>query len=238
VLADVRDRVQAMSFPLEYHAQVLGGTTERRDSDRRTLLIALAAAAGIFLILQAAAGSWRVAALLFGTLPLAAVGGVLAAPAAGGLTSLGALLGLLTAVGIAARSNLVLVRRYQSLDRLGPAPERVLRGTQERFAPVVLTALAVAAALLPFALLGSVAGTEILHPLAVVALGGLVTSTLLTLFVLPALYLRFAGGTAPPGRSAGLDEPDQPTTGDAHTGDQTTGDPTTADPKEAHDATR
>jgi Cu/Ag efflux pump CusA len=194
VLGDVRSRVQALAFPFEYHAEVLGDLATQQGSVRRTLAFVLAAAVGIFLLLQAASSSWRTGALLFCTLPLAGVGGVLAAYLAGGVMSLGAVVGLLAVLGIAVRSNVLLVRGYQRLGEPGvrPSAELVLRGTRERVAPTVLTALTTAAALVPFVLLGSVAGTEVLHPLAVVVLGGLVTSTLLTLLVLPALYLRFA----------------------------------------------
>jgi CzcA family heavy metal efflux pump len=200
VLGDVKGRVQALAFPFEYHAEVFGDLATQQGSVRRTLAFVLAAAIGIFLLLQAASRSWRTGALLFCTLPLAGVGGVLAAYLAGGVMSLGAVVGLLAVLGIAVRGNLLLVRGYQRLGEQGvrPSAELVLRGTRERVAPTVLTALATAAALVPFVLLGSVAGTEVLHPLAVVVLGGLVTSTLLTLLVLPALYLRLAPASPEP----------------------------------------
>jgi Cu/Ag efflux pump CusA len=164
-------------------------------------LVALVAAIGIFLLLQAASGSWRVAGLLFWTLPLAAVGGVLTAPLAGGVRSLGALAGLLAVVGVAVRGNVALVRRYRQLAAEGEphGVDLVLRGTREAAGPVVLTALVTAALLLPFAVLGTVAGEEVLHPLAVVTIGGLVTATALTLLVLPVLYLRFAPAVPPAG---------------------------------------
>jgi Cu/Ag efflux pump CusA len=113
--------------------------------------------------------------------------------------SLGAAFGLMTVLGIAVRQVVTLVRHLQALhaDRSGPLDAaRVARGTADRATPVVLTAVAVAAVLLPFALLGDVAGNEITHSTAAVVIGGLVTSTVLTLFVLPALCLHFAPGTA------------------------------------------
>jgi CzcA family heavy metal efflux pump len=197
VLTDVRNRVGALAFPFEYHAEVLSADQAGQGyqrSSRWVPLIALVAVVGIFLLLQAAASSWRVAALLFGTLPLAVVGGVLTAPLAGGIRSLGALAGLLAVVGVAVRGNILLVRRYRQLAAEGEprGAELILRATREAAAPVVLTALATGALLLPFAVLGTLAGEEVLHPLAVVTLGGLVTATLVTLLVLPALYLRFA----------------------------------------------
>jgi len=209
VLRDVRNRVEAMSFPLEYHAEVLADLNPQHGSLRRTLAVALAAAVAILLLLQAATSSWRTALLLFLTLPLAGAGGVLTAYLAGGIRSLGAMLGLLAVLGIAVRGNLLLVRGYQRLDEGaendeygGSRRELVLGVTRDRVPPTLLTALATAAAVLPFAVTGSVAGAEILHPLAVVALGALVTSTLLTLLVLPALYLRFADAAGRAGSAA------------------------------------
>jgi len=131
---------------------------------------------------------------------------VLTAYLAGGIRSLGAMLGLLAVLGIAVRGNLLLVRGYRRLDENGgnggSRRELVLGVTRDRVPPTLLTALATAAAVLPLAVTGSVAGMEILHPLAVVVLGALVTSTLLTLLVLPALYLRFAAAAGRPGPAA------------------------------------
>jgi CzcA family heavy metal efflux pump len=197
VLTDVRSRVGAMPFPFEYHAEVLSADEAGQGYQRSSgwvPLVALVAGIGIFLLLQAASGSWRVAGLLFVTLPLAAVGGVLTAPLVGGVRSLGALAGLLAVVGVAVRGNVALVRRYRQLAAEGEphGVDLVLRGTREAAGPVVLTALVTGALLLPFAALGTVAGEEVLHPLAVVTIGGLVTATALTLLILPVLYLRSA----------------------------------------------
>jgi Cu/Ag efflux pump CusA len=151
----------------------------------------------MFLLLQAALRSWRVAALTLLTLPAALVGGLLAGLADGTPLSLGALLGLLGAFAIAVRSAIVLVGAIQRLeddDGLTPTGELVQRGAREQVGPIVAAALATGALLLPFVVLGSPVGLEIVHPLAIVMLGGLVTATLMSLFVLPALYARFAGG--------------------------------------------
>jgi Cu/Ag efflux pump CusA len=146
------------------------------------------------LLLQAAFGSWRLAATTFLTLPLALVGGVLALLATGGVLSLGALVGFVFLLGIAARNGVMLVRHFQHLEQdEGEAfgPGLVMRGARERLTPIVLTALATAFALLPLLILGNVPGQEVLQPMAAVVLGGLVTATLLNLIVAPALYLRF-----------------------------------------------
>ena len=130
----------------------------------------------------------------------ALTGGVLAVLAGGGIISLGSLVGFLAVLAIAARNGILLINHYQHLERNEGepfGPELVVRGTRERFAPILMTAAATGLALLPLVILGNIAGLEIVHPMAVVILGGLVTSTLLNLFVVPALYLRFGSSPEP-----------------------------------------
>jgi len=195
VRADVRDRLRAMHLPLDYHAEVATPSADEQSPLSAFLALAAAAAAGIYLLLQAAFGSWRLASLVFATLPTALVGGLLVIVAGGGDLSLGAAFGLMTVLGIAVRSAVMLVRHLQELEANASLDAAlVVRGTADRAAPVTLTALVTAAALLPFAVLGDVAGNEITHSTAVVVIGGLVTSTVLSLFVLPALYLHLAHG--------------------------------------------
>ena len=191
VLADVERRVQEIEFPLEYHAEVLGEASERQAAATRILGVAVVVGIGIFLVLQAAFGSWRLAAIFLLTVPLALTGGVLAAFVTGGALSLGSLLGLFAVFAIAVRNGVLLTGRYQHLERAEGTKldhELIFRGAQERLAATVTTAFGVGLAFLPLAVLGDRAGHEIAHPLAVVVLGGLVTSTLFTLVVVPALY--------------------------------------------------
>jgi Cu/Ag efflux pump CusA len=193
VMSDVKSLVRTVAMPVEFHAEVLGDAGRQQNQRWRVLTFVLVVSVGIFLLLQAAFGSWRLATLLMITLPLAGVGSAVAAFLID-VKSSGALIGVLAVLGIAARNGILLVssyrRREHDGERLGP--ELVLQATRERVEPVVLTALTTAAALLPLLLWGSVAGTEVNYPLAVVVLGGLVTATLVTVFVLPALYLRFS----------------------------------------------
>ena len=112
----------------------------------------------------------------------------------GGVLSLGSLVGFFTVFGIAARNGILMINRFQHLEQhegetFGPA--LVLRGARERLAPILMTALTTALALVPLVVAGNIPGQEIEYPLAIVILGGLVTSTLLNLLVVPALYLRF-----------------------------------------------
>jgi Cu/Ag efflux pump CusA len=135
-----------------------------------------------------------VATLVFLTLPFALVGAIVAAFLTGGVLSLGSLVGLVTVIGISARNGIMLISHYRHLELqegMAFGRELVLRGSEERLAPILMTALATGLALVPIVLGGTRAGYEIEHPLAVVILGGLFTSTLLNLFIVPALYLKY-----------------------------------------------
>ena len=164
------------------------------------IVLDIAAAIGVFFLLQAAYGSFRLAILSFVTLPSALVGGVLAAYLGDGVISLGSLVGFLTVLGIAARNGIMMINHFQHLERYeGEAfgPDLIIRGAQERIAPIMMTALSTGLALIPLVIAGSLPGHEIEHPMAIVILGGLVTSTLLNLFIVPPLYMRFAKGFFP-----------------------------------------
>ena len=193
VLRDVKDRVKTVEMPLEYHAEVLSNRAQLQDQQLRTAALALAVLFGMYLLLQAGFRSWRLATWVLLTLPLATVGGVLAALPVGGMTSLGAILGLFTVLAIAARNIVFLVRDFQRLEATDGAiagSDVVLTGVRQMVGPILLTAAAIAAAVLPVLLFGRGPGVEVLYPMAAVVLGGLVTSTLVSLFVVPALYLR------------------------------------------------
>ncbi|MGH2523000.1 MAG: efflux RND transporter permease subunit, partial [Anaerolineales bacterium] len=199
VTRDVATTLQNFAFPLEYHAVVLTGYAAQQAAQQRILLAALVAVIGIFLLLQASSESWRLALATFLTLPAALAGGALAALAGGGPLSLGALFGLLAVLGIAARNGVLLISHCRRLEQEGQTfgPELVLRGARERLAPMVMTGLTTGLALLPFVIFGDIPGHEVVRPIALVILGGLVTSTLLNLFVVPVLYLRFASRPEP-----------------------------------------
>jgi Cu/Ag efflux pump CusA len=197
VVDALQPTLATVQYPLGTHAELLGEYAERQSAQDHILLLALGALAAIFLLLQTSFGNTRLAALTFLTLPMALAGGVLAAAAGGGVLSLGSLVGLFTVFGIAARNGIMLISHYHHLERVeGMAfgPELVLRGARERLRPILMTALATGLAVLPLIVSGDVPGNEIEHPMAVVILGGLVTSTLLNLFVVPSLYLRVGRG--------------------------------------------
>jgi CzcA family heavy metal efflux pump len=194
VAGDVQSRVQGVEFPLEYHAEVVGKFAEQQALAERTLAAAIIALIGMFLILQAALANWRLATATFLTLPVTLVGGLLAAFLSGNFLSLGTLVGLLTILGIATRNSLMLISHYRLLEEQEGEPfglGLVLRGSRERIAPTLMSALTTALVLLPFVLLGEIPGLEIVHPIAIAILGGLVTSTLFNLLALPAMYLSY-----------------------------------------------
>lgn len=200
---DVEAAIKAIDFPLEHHAELLGGSAERGAAQTRVLTVAAAVAIGIFLLLQAAFTSWRLATLSFLTLPMALVGGVFAVLLSGGTITLGSIAGFAGVLAIAARGTVTLIRHYQHLERQGQrfGSELVVRGTRDRLGPIVITTLAAAVLFIPFLFTGDAAGFEILQPMVVVVLGGLVTSAILNLVVAPALYLRY-GFIAQPDTSA------------------------------------
>jgi CzcA family heavy metal efflux pump len=200
VAREVESKVRRLEYPAGYHSEVLGEYAERTASSRRLLLLAGLVMVAIFLVLYTDFDSLRQATLVFATLPFALIGGVAGALLTGGVLSLGSLVGFVTVLGIAARNGIMLVSHYRHLEEQEDVPfgrELVLRGSEERLSPILMTALVTALALLPIALGGTRPGHEIEHPMAVVILGGLVTSTLLNLFLLPPLYLRYARRRGP-----------------------------------------
>jgi Cu/Ag efflux pump CusA len=162
VSAAIEEKLKGVIFPLEHHAELLKESAVRADARQRTIYFVIAALLGIFLLLQAASQKWSMAALTFITLPMALAGGTVAALLGGGVLTLSALFGFLGS-----------------------------QGAGERFGPILTTAITTILALLPFLLLGNIAGHEVVRPLAVVMIGGLVTATLYNLLVVPALYLHY-----------------------------------------------
>ena len=194
VVAGVQKELDAIDLPLEYHTEQHGEFLERQAAQARLLGWGAVAAAAIFVLLLLAFRRLRLAVLAFVTLPSALVGGVLVAYVGGGVISLGSLVGFFTVLGIVARNGIMMISHFQHLEREeGEAfgPSLVIRGAKERLAPILMTALAAGLAIVPLIIAGDVAGQEIEYPMAFVILGGLITATLLNLFLLPVLYLKF-----------------------------------------------
>jgi CzcA family heavy metal efflux pump len=192
---ELKGRLADIEFPPGYHAEVLGEAPELNAAQDDLLLYGVLAAIVIFLLIQAGLNSVRLAALVFLLLPMALAGAVLAAKLDTGILSLGSLVGFLTVLGIAGRNGILMVAHFQHLEReegVPFGPNLVLQGAKDRLAPILMTASATGLALVPLVVAGPIPGNEIEHPLAVTIIGGLVTATLLNLFVLPSLYLAFA----------------------------------------------
>lgn len=157
------------------------------------------AVVGIALLLFLELKSGRAVALVMVNLPFALVGGVASVALTGGDLSLGAMVGFVTLFGISLRDSIMLISHYEHLVYVERAPwaaEAAVRGASERLVPILATALVTALALLPLALTSGAAGNKIEGRMAKVILGGLVTSTLLNLIVLPTLVLRYGRSNA------------------------------------------
>jgi Cu/Ag efflux pump CusA len=193
VVADVERSVAGIEFPAEHHAEIRGSYAVEGDSRSRLLTVVAAALIAVFLLLQAAFVSWRLAALVFATLPLALAGGALGILALGGVVTIGAGAGFLVVLAIAIRQATVLVRDYQARqdERSAWSGDVAWTATAARGRTILGSAVAIAVALVPLVVRGNVAGLEIVRPMAAVMIGGIVTSTLVALVVLPALYARF-----------------------------------------------
>ncbi|MDY0384782.1 efflux RND transporter permease subunit [Trichlorobacter sp.] len=193
VYQDVRSRIDGLKLPPGYFVEY-GGQFESEASATRTIgLLSLVSVSLILLILYLEFRSFRPALLVMVNLPLAFIGGIVAVVLSDRTISVASLVGFITLFGIATRNGILLVSHYRYLmETEGLAlREAVIKGSLERLRPVVMTALAAGLALVPFAVAAHKPGNEILSPLAVVILGGLVSATILNMLVLPTLYLRY-----------------------------------------------
>ncbi len=194
VAREIEQRVKQLDFAAGYHPEFLGEYAARAASQRNLFALSAAAMIGIVLLLHVDFRSWRLTMLVFLTLPFALVGGVIGSFLEGGVLSLGSLVGFVTVLGIAARNGIMLVSHYRYLQLVEHepfGPELVLRGSAERLTPILMTALATGLALVPIIVGGNKPGHEIEYPMSVVILGGLTTSTILNLFLLPPIYAAF-----------------------------------------------
>jgi len=195
VAEDVESALAAIPFEQGYYPEVLGEYVELEEGRRRLLIAGIISVIAILLLLQAVFDSTRTALIIFLSLPGAMIGGMVGAFIGGGVLSLGSWIGFITVLGISARNGIMLISHYRHLENeegMVFGPELMLRGAEERLAPILMTTLTTWLALLPLVLGGIRPGYEIEYPMAVVILGGLITSALLNLLVVPALYLRFA----------------------------------------------
>jgi Cu/Ag efflux pump CusA len=192
--AEARRRLGELDPPPGTTFALTGEHEARQAAQRELLLLGSAALAGILLLLWMAFGSLRLLVLVLLNLPFALVGGVAAVYLTGGILDVGSLVGFVTLFGITMRNGIMMASHWQHLREVEGVPwgaDLVFRGARERLAPVLMTALVTGLGLLPIALGSGEAGREIEGPMALIILGGLVTSTALNLLVLPLLYRRF-----------------------------------------------
>ena len=197
VVDDIGDRLGGISFPLEHHAELLGSYEHQQENQNRLLLVGLAALIGIFLLMQAAIGSWKLTALLFLALPVAMAGGLVAGLLTG-ISAISTVAALVAVAALTARFVLQVVGHAQELEQRQAepfGPDLVTRAAREQAGSILVTTVGAFALLLPLLLLGGRAGMEVLRPIVLVVLGGLAVAALLSLFAVPALYLRFGAGS-------------------------------------------
>ncbi|MCB9357848.1 MAG: efflux RND transporter permease subunit, partial [Calditrichaeota bacterium] len=180
-------------LPNGYFVTYGGQFESAQSANRMILLLSLLSIGAIIVLLYTEFKSFRDALLVMVNLPLALIGGVIAIQITDGIVSVASLVGFITLFGIAARNGILLIAHYHDLiDHEGlSAREAIIRGSMERMNPILMTALSAGLALLPLALGGGQPGKEIQTPMAIVILGGLLTSTALNMVVIPALYLNY-----------------------------------------------
>jgi Cu/Ag efflux pump CusA len=187
---EIRERIAAgVRLPEGYRIAYGGQFEAEAEASRTLLLTSLLALLVIFLLLYQEFKDTRVSGIILLNLPLALIGGIFTIYFTSGIISIPALIGFVTLFGIATRNGILLVAHYKTLQAEGlPLAETIIRGSLDRLSPILMTALTAALALIPLAVSGDLPGNEIQSPMAQVILGGLLTSTVLNLFIIPIVY--------------------------------------------------
>ncbi|WP_373492657.1 efflux RND transporter permease subunit, partial [Aquiflexum sp.] len=190
VVDEIRSKIsESIQLPEGYHVE-LGGQFEAEEEASTTLLVtSFFAILIIFMILFQEFKKVNLASIILINLPLALIGGILSIYFTSGILSIPAIIGFITLFGIATRNGILLVSHYESLKEQGLGLyETVIQGSKDRLSPILMTAITAGLALIPLALAGDLPGNEIQSPMAKVILGGLTTSTLLNLIIVPMVY--------------------------------------------------
>lgn len=190
VVSELQDRIEStIVLPDNYRIEYGGQFESARSASMRLLITSILALMVVFIILYQEFKDSKLAGIILLNLPLSLIGGIFAIRFSSGVVSIPSIIGFITLFGIATRNGLLLVSRYETLKKEGVSlKERIISGSADRLNPILMTALTAALALIPLALAGDKPGNEIQSPMAVVILGGLLSSTLLNIFVIPSVY--------------------------------------------------
>jgi CzcA family heavy metal efflux pump len=190
VVNQIKEKIDDnIQLPENYRIQYGGQFESEAKASKILFLTSLMALLIIFLLLYQEFKNIKVAGIVFLNLPLALIGGVLSIWFTSGIISIPSIIGFITLFGIATRNGILLVSRYQTLQQQGiNLYDTIIKGSLDRLNPILMTALTTALALVPLALTGDLPGNEIQSPMAKVILGGLLSSTLLNIFIVPAVY--------------------------------------------------
>jgi Cu/Ag efflux pump CusA len=195
VVEQIRNNLTSgIQLPEGYRIEYGGQFESEANASKTLLLTSVIAIFVIFLLLYQEFKNFKLAGTILLNLPLALIGGVFAILVTSNILNIPAIIGFITLFGIATRNGILLISRYQNLQEQGqPLHDTVIYGSKDRLIPILMTALTAALALVPLALKGDLTGNEIQSPMAKVILGGLLTSTLLNIYIVPIVYSLFNG---------------------------------------------
>ncbi|WP_291114333.1 efflux RND transporter permease subunit [Flavobacterium sp. UBA6135] len=190
VVADIQKIIdEEVKLPEEYHIEYGGQFEAEAEASKTLILTSLISLLVIFLILYQEFKKVKTASIILLNLPLALIGGVFSIYFTSGILSIPAIIGFITLFGVATRNGILLVSHYETLEKEGLSLyETVIQGSKDRLSPILMTALTAGLALIPLAIASDLPGNEIQSPMAKVILGGLLTSTLLNIFIVPVVY--------------------------------------------------
>jgi CzcA family heavy metal efflux pump len=195
VVGDMQERIKVqVRLPEGYFIEYGGQFEAQQEATKRLSVLTVFSLVAIFFLLLKALGDWRSSLQVMINIPLALIGAIFAMLITGGVFSVATLVGFISLVGITSRNGIMMISHYLHLMREegeGFTEEMIIRGSLERLVPVLMTALTAGLSLIPLVLAAGQPGKEILHPLAVVVLGGILTSTLLDQLVTPAVFYKF-----------------------------------------------